>query len=353
MADILSSLLQQVNDAILDAESLKIIGGQTKDGMLSRDVTGQPINLSEHSGIVHYDPTELVLTARAGTRISTINEELSRHKQRLPFEPPLFGEQATLGGSVATNLSGPNRPWAGAVRDVVLGIQMINGRGKVLRFGGQVMKNVAGYDVSRLQTGALGTLGILTEISIRVLPEPEYEKTCRWEMPPSEAIDYMNRLSGTPKPINAITWCNNHLYVRLSGAKDSVLDTLDKLNKTPMENAAQFWRDIKDQKHSFFLGGEPLWRLSVKSTAPMLLPYNDTMIDWGGALRWVKGHYSLEEVGNFSERSGGHAILFRGGDRSGEVRHSLSPSLKNIHKNLKHAFDPEHIFNRGAMYSWM
>jgi glycolate oxidase FAD binding subunit len=271
----------------------------------------------------------------------------------LSFEPPHLGENATIGGTLACNLSGPARPWGGSVRDMVLGVRLINGRGEHLRFGGQVMKNVAGYDVARLQAGALGSLGVITEVSLKVLPKPETTISLRFEMEQEAAIRRMNVFAGTPKPISGAVWVGGVLYVRLSGAEDAVQSTYDEWGGDRLPENSTFWTDLREQKLEFFAGSEPLWRLAIRSTAPTLLDGKDILIDWGGGQRWLRGNHDLSELQLVAERYSGHVTLFKGGDRNKEVRQELSDMQKQIHIGLKRAFDPEGILNPGSLYSWM
>ena len=262
---------------------------------------------------------------------------------------------ATLGGCVAAGLSGPRRAAAGAVRDFVLGIRMLDGRGNELRFGGQVMKNVAGFDVSRLMTGSLGTLGAILEVSLKVLPQPVAETTLRFEKTAGEAIKTINEWAGKPLPVSATAWNGGDLRVRLSGAAAAVeaaMKTLGGERISPAQ-AERYWQGIREHTDPFFKTRQPLWRLSLKSTTPPLSLPGAQMIEWGGALRWLASDADAQTVRDAAKAGGGHATLFRGGDKSIGVFHPLPPALMTIHRNLKRAFDPAGIFNPGRLYDSM
>lgn len=351
--DISHELIEQVKQASSDATKLRIVGAGSKNFM-GRQSGGQPISVAEHSGIVSYEPIELVLTARAGTPLVEINAALAEHNQRLAFEPPLFDGRATLGGTLACHLSGPGRPWNGSIRDHVLGIRLINGRAEQLRFGGQVMKNVAGYDVSRMQAGAMGTLGVISEVSLKVMPKPDASKTLKQEMHAAQAITEMNRLAGQSKPLTAACWFDNHLYLRLEGASSAVNSTVSQWPGTVLEDSDALWTELREQQLDYFLGDNtPLWRFSVNSNAQHFLPNADWLIDWGGSQRWLRGDFATAELEALAKSSGGQVSLYRGGDRLQEVFHTQPEALRQLHQRLKQAFDPNGIFNPGRLYSWM
>jgi glycolate oxidase FAD binding subunit len=270
----------------------------------------------------------------------------------LAFEPPYYGDGATLGGCVAAGLSGPRRPYAGAVRDFVLGVRILDGKGDELRFGGQVMKNVAGYDVSRLMAGSLGTLGVLLEVSLKVLPVPPAETTLRLKRTEAEAITLMNEWAGKPLPVSATAFRDGDLGVRLSGARVAVDAAARKIGGAVVDDAqsAQFWTGIREHTDPFFGGSGPLWRLSVNSTTPPLDLPGQQLIEWGGALRWLKSAADAKTIRDAAARSGGHATLFHGGDKSVGAFHPLAPALTKLHRNLKQAFDPAGILNPGRLY---
>ncbi|MGZ8352717.1 MAG: glycolate oxidase subunit GlcE, partial [Allosphingosinicella sp.] len=291
------------------------------------------------------------------TPLAEVEAALAAERQMLPFEPPHFvpstgNGTATIGGIVATGLSGPRRPYAGAVRDFVLGTRIVNGKGEDLNFGGRVIKNVAGYDVSRLMTGALGTLGIITEISFKVLPRPRAEATIAFELSEADAIVSANQWAGQPLPLSATAWQDGVLRVRLSGAETAVAAARAKLGGEPVADADAYWRDLREQRLPFFAPGQPLWRLSVPQTAEPLPLARPALVEWGGGLRWVAGEMDALTVRSTAERAGGHATLFRGGDKSVGVFHPLKPAIAKIHRRLKAAFDPAGILNPGRMYDF-
>lgn len=354
MADNLQTLQEQVLHARDGGHKLNIVGGGTKAFMgRAADPDADTLNLGEHTGIVDYHPVELVLTVRAGTTLQEIEATLAEEGQALHFEPPHFGESSTIGGTLACNLSGPARPWAGSVRDQVLGVRLINGKGEHLRFGGQVMKNVAGYDVSRLQAGAMGTLGVLTEISMKVMPKPAATLTLVQEMAADEVIHYMNSRAAEPKPITAACWLDGKVYLRLSGARSAVEATAQKWSGDVMENGDQFWRQIQDMNNDFFTGDDPLWRFSVGSTAANPKLDGPWLIDWAGSQRWYRGNAELKQMEALAKEARGQVSLFRGGDREGEVMQHQPDALKGIQRRLKNAFDPDGIFNPGRLYCWL
>jgi glycolate oxidase FAD binding subunit len=259
---------------------------------------------------------------------------------------------ATLGGCIAAGLSGPRRPYAGSVRDLVLGVRLLDGRGTDLRFGGQVMKNVAGYDVSRIMAGSLGTLALILEASVKTLPRVPAEKTLQLEMSEAAAIDVLNRWAGAGLCISATAWCRGELSVRLSGASAAVKAAIDAIGGRRMEDepARRFWAGVRDQQHPFFQAGLPLWRLSLpQTTGPLALP-GEQLIEWGGGLRWLRSAAEGLVLRETAARVGGHAMLFRGGERSGDVFEALSEPLRRIHRELKAVFDPASVFNPGRMY---
>ena len=372
----IDQLAATIREAARQKRPLCIRGGGTKD-FYGGPVHGYKLNTGDYRGIVAYEPTELVITARAGTPLAEIEAALLEQDQMLAFEPPYFGDlpspltplppgagegnvvpakpamrMATLGGCVAAGLSGPRRSYAGAVRDFVLGARILDGKGDDLRFGGQVMKNVAGYDVSRLMAGSLGTLGVLLEVSLKVLPLPASEATLVLKCGEADAISLMNGWAGQPLPITATAYRDGDLGVRLSGARVAVDAAVAKISGAPVApaQAIRFWTGIREHADPFFADSRPLWRLSVASTAPPLDLPGHQLIEWGGALRWLKSTADARTLRDAAARSGGHATLFRGGDKSGGVFHPLPPALMKLHRNLKQAFDPAGVLNPGRLY---
>ena len=352
-SDISQQLQQQIQYAFNQKTALCIVGGNSK-AFYGRAVSAETLSVAEHRGVLNYEPTELVITARAGTPLYEIEKILDDNGQMLPFEPPAFTSEATIGGTIACNLSGPRRAYAGAARDFLLGCKIINGKGEILTFGGEVMKNVAGYDVSRLMAGALGTLGVLLEVSLKVLPKAEMEATQLINSSHIDALDKIHQLSMTPLPISASSFHDSVLRVRLSGAEKAVEAAINSIGGDSMDNAGQYWHELKEQRLVFFNTDKPLWRISLASDIDSLgLPADyendDCLYEWGGALRWLKSHVPAHTIQSTAAKLGGHATLFRG-DEQHSVFQPLTPGLLRIHKNLKQAFDPENILNPGKLY---
>jgi glycolate oxidase FAD binding subunit len=346
-----TAFAERIKAAAAERRALRFRGGGSKD-FYGHALQGELLETRGHSGIVAYEPTELVVTARCGTSLVELEKTLFGHGQFLPFEPPHFGAGATIGGCVAAGLSGPRRASAGAVRDFVLGAQIVDGRGQLLRFGGQVMKNVAGYDLSRLLTGSLGTLGLILEVSLKVLPKPRAELTLSLEMPQPRALESMNRWAGQPLPISASAWSDGELGLRFSGAESAIRAAAAKLGGAAVEagQAERYWSGIREQSAPFFSGGTPLWRLSLPSRAPQLDLPGAQLIEWGGALRWLKSNAEAGIVRAAAARAGGHATLFRATDKAAGAFAPLPPEAARLHRDLKKAFDPAGIFNPGRLY---
>lgn len=342
------SLIDRIRDAHAHETPLIIHGGGSKSFYGNHD-EGEVLSTRGLAGVVDYQPKELVLTARAGTPLADIEALLGEHGQMLAFEPPHFGGPATLGGSIAAGLSGPRRPYAGAARDFVLGVRMIDGTGQPLRFGGQVIKNVAGYDVSRLMAGALGTLGVITEVSLKVLPKPAAETTLQFELDEADAIVKMNRWAGQPLPLSATCWHAGLLTVRLSGAESAVHAAHARLGGEAVRDAGAFWQRLRDQATPFF-DKRPLWRLAVKPTAPPLDLGDAQWIEWGGAVRWIASGLPAAMLREAATNAGGHATLFRGKPPADGAFAPLAPALAALHRSLKQRFDPKGILNRGRLY---
>jgi glycolate oxidase FAD binding subunit len=347
----LARLQETIRDAAAAQRQLLIRGGGSKD-FYGNPPRGEPLDTRDHAGIVSYEPTELVISARCGTPLAEIQKTLDEQKQMLAFEPPQFGAGATLGGCVAAGLSGPRRAAAGSVRDAMLGAKIVDGRGELLSFGGQVMKNVAGYDVSRLLAGSLGTLGLIVEASLKLLPRPAMELTHRFDMPQSQALEALRRWGGQPLPISASAWRDGRLALRFSGAPSAVQAAAQKLGgeSVAAEAAAAFWGGVREQTDSFFAGDAPLWRLSLPAQAPMLELTGEQLLEWGGALRWLRSDADAATVRSAASRVGGHATLFRAIDKREGAFTPLPPLLARLHRDLKKTFDPAGIFNPGRMY---
>ncbi|MDE2441143.1 MAG: glycolate oxidase subunit GlcE [Betaproteobacteria bacterium] len=345
----LEDIVQAVKAAHDGNTALRIRGIGSKDfygGLLS----GEMLDVATYRGIVAYEPTELYITAKCGTLLTEVEAELAAKGQMLAFEPPRFSG-ATVGGCVAAGLSGPRRQQAGAVRDFVLGVKLIDGTGQVLNFGGQVMKNVAGYDVSRLLAGSMGTLGVLAEVTLKVLPRPVAEQTLVFSMSERDAVSRLNQWAGQPLPISSSFWYDECLWLRLSGAQAAVDAAAHKLGGELAGDMAQHWESIREQTHTAF-AGDILWRLALPSTAGEPGLAGLRAIEWGGALRWYAGEQ--EAVRGAAGRLGGHAVLYRAPEslrcREGAFA-PLSPALLALHRRLKKSFDPKGILNPGRLYA--
>ena len=328
---------------------LRLRGGGSKDfygGLLA----GEVLDVADHRGILEYEPTELFIKARAGTPLAEIEAALAERGQMLPCEPPRFG-RATLGGCVAAGLSGPRRQQVGAVRDFVLGVTLVDGTGQTLVFGGQVMKNVAGYDVSRLMAGSLGTLGVLTEVTLKVLPRPVAERTLVFELDEATAIARLNAWGGQPLPVSASFWHQGRLWLRLSGAVAAVAAASARLGGTEVADAAPFWDSVREQTHPAF-AGELLWRLALPTRTPPLGLGGLRAIEWGGGLRWYADEAA--DPRGAAASAGGHAVLYRAPESRRLLEGAFAPlptPLLALHRRLKEVFDPRRILNPGRLYA--
>ena len=347
------SVLKDFGERIVAADAakapLQLRGAGTKDFYGER-LVGEALDTRAYSGIVDYEPSELVITARCGTPLSMIAAELEGHRQFLPFEPPAFGGDPTIGGVVAAGLSGPRRASAGAARDFVLGASLLNARGELLHFGGQVMKNVAGFDVSRLLCGSLGILGLITQASIKVLPRPRAEITLQFDFDAANALDRFNAWRAQPLPISATAWHAGIASVRLSGSPSAVRSARDALGGEALDEGRSdsWWRSLRDQTLPFFRESVGrLWRLSLPATASLEATGGD-LIEWSGALRWLRSAAAAGEIRQTAEKLGGTAMLWHG-PRDTAMFHPLAPVNLELHRRLKQQFDPHGIFNRGRL----
>lgn len=351
-----AALIEQFKSAINQRQSIMIEGSGSKSfyGLpISADTT---ISTVAHQGVINYEPSELVISVRAGTRLSDIEALLDKHGQRFPFEPPHFSADSTIGGVVASGLSGPIRPYDNAVRDAVLGVTMINGKGECLKFGGQVMKNVAGYDVSRLMAGTLGTLGMMLEISLKVVPKPAAEITLRQSLSAGDALKKLREWAGKPTCISASYWHADELSIRLSGNADAVNESRKLIGGETLANAETEWIAIRDQSHHFFTQEQcPLWRLSVAPASSLLELAGEQLIEWSGGQRWLRSDEPAHRIRAAAVAAGGHASLFRYHKKAlpddGNVFALLNPMQKTLHANLKTAFDPQGLINPGRLYA--
>ena len=356
--DFVPAAIDRIRAAAASGSKLRIRGGGSKD-FYGETLQGDILDTTPFSGVISYEPSELVVTALAGTPLAELEALLLAQGQCLPFEPPHFAGGSTVGGMVAAGLSGPARASVGAVRDYVLGVKLINGKGEHLTFGGQVMKNVAGYDVSRLMVGAMGTLGLLIEISIKVLPIAPLEATLKFEMTQAEALQKLNAWGGQPLPLNASCWLSEGgigtLYLRLRGAKAAVESACAKLGGQKIDNAAASadWQRARDQQLQWFAGRSAehdLWRRSVPQTTPPLDLPGLPLIEWHGGLRWLQAAPdSAEQLRQAASAHGGHATLFVAAGarktRATDRFDALKPPLDRIHRELKREFDPAGVFN--------
>ena len=355
-------MIDQFKERIRQGKPLRIRGAGSKD-FYGNAPQGDVLDTRGYAGIVAYEPTELFITAKCGTTLAEIEAALAAQGQCLPFEPPRFSANstvggaivggATVGGAVAAGLSGPRRASAGSLRDYVLGVKLLDGEARELTFGGQVMKNVAGYDVSRLIAGSLGTLGLITEVTLKVLPKPVAEATLRFDMNPSDALDKINRWAGQPLPIVASCWQDGVLTLCLGGARAAVEAAQLKLGGTKVSaGETAFWNDLRDQTLPFF-SAETLWRLSVPSVAPAIDLPGEQLIEWGGALRWLKSDASADTIRAAAAQAGGSAMLYRAPAELKAQVGAFAPlpaPLMKLHKNLKATFDPQGILNPGRLY---
>ncbi len=343
------ALINNFRARVLARQPLRIRGHGSKD-FYGGPLEGQILDTTVYRGILNYEPSELVITARCGTPLAEIQATLAERGQCLPFDPPRFDAKGTIGGAIASGLSGPARLSVGAARDFMLGVTLMDGEGRVLKFGGEVMKNVAGFDVSRLMAGSLGTLGLLLDLSIKVLPVPVCDRTLSLAVDEVTALTLMNQWAGRPLPISATAWHEGQLYVRLAGAKAAVESAQADIAKVSRGDTAleTIWAELRDHRHSFFAGDTPLWRLALPTTAPVT-NLGAALIEWGGGLRWLRGTHDPASIRATAASLGGHATQFRGGDKSVGVFQPLAPAVLRLHQQLKARFDPHGVFNPGRL----
>ena len=349
---VLSGWRERILAAAAARHALRLKGAATKD-FYGESLDGEVLDLTGWRGIVDYEPSELVITARCGTPLSELEAALAASGQFLAFEPPAFGADPTIGGVVAAGLSGPRRVYAGATRDFVLGTRLLSAQGELLRFGGQVMKNVAGFDVSRLLCGSLGILGVITEVSLKVLPRPRLEQTVRLELSAVVAVECFNRWAAQPLPLSGAAWHQGNAWVRLSGAPSAVQAARARIGGELLGEAAaeDHWNALRHCHHPF-LAAEVLWRLSLPPTAPPLPLAGEPLIDWGGAVRWYANPHAGTAVREAARAAGGTALCWRGA-APGQRFHPLPPAVAKLHQRLKERFDPHGIFNPGRLIAGM
>jgi len=346
----LQSLQEHVRAAAEARRPLRIRAGGSKD-FYGGPLAGELLDVGALSGISDYEPTELTVTAKAGTPLSEIERALAERGQMLACEPPTFGGRATLGGAIAAGLSGPRRAYCGALRDFVLGIVLIDGRGALLRFGGKVIKNVAGFDVSRLMAGSLGTLGLIAEATLKTVPQPRAECTLQFAMNASQALESMLRWATRPLPLSATAWQDGVLRVRLSGAEAAVHLAHADLGGELVSDATKYWEDVREQRLELLAVPRELWRVSLPPRSPHLPDGGRTLIEWGGSLRWLPGPQDAGALHALAARLGGHALLYRAAAKPpAGCFQPLPPGMLALHRRLKAAFDPHGIFNPGRLH---
>ncbi len=357
---LLEPFVQRIRLAADRMQPLCIRGGGSKD-FYGEPPQGELLETAPLAGVGSYEPSELVVTVGAGTLLHELEALLAAQGQCLPFEPPHFSPgRATVGGMVAAGLSGPARASAGSVRDYVLGMTLVNGKGEVLVFGGQVMKNVAGYDISRLMAGAMGTLGLIAEVSLKVLPLAPAQATLRFEWDQARALQQLNAWGGQPLPLNASCWVQDagvpQLYLRLRGAVAAVESACRTLGGDRIDDAqaGRDWDACRDQRLPWFqVGGRDLWRISVPQTAPVLALPEPPLVEWHGGLRWVRADADAgAAVREAAAAAGGSATLFRSPAGAPGVSRfdRVSAPIDRIQRELKRQFDPAGIFNRGRLF---
>ncbi|WP_417331028.1 glycolate oxidase subunit GlcE [Halomonas cupida] len=353
--DDLANLAERLQQADRDGSAIRIEGGGTRY-FTGRQVTGEVLSTRQHRGITSYDPVELIVSVRSGTLLQELEASLAEQGQMLPFEPPRLGEQGTVGGMVASGLSGPRRPWAGAVRDFVLGMRVLDHQGREQRFGGEVMKNVAGYDLSRLMVGAQGSLGLITEVSLKVLPIAGTSRSLRLEMSRDQAMQKLSVWGRKPLPLSGATWHDGALHLRLEGGPGSVTDTAAMIGGDRLDD--RYWQQLRDwqlplfSRESLHTDPRPLWRLSLPAqTPPLPLPELEDAIqidDWAGCQRWLRTDIDATTLREACTRAGGHATCFTPGHTTPFT--PLASAVARYHRQLKQQLDPRGIFNPGRLY---
>lgn len=351
-----TQLLEQVEQAVANKTVLTICGGNSKRDLgdsSTEKVQGADLSLLSHSGVTDYDPTELVVSVRAGTPLSDLNRTLDEAGQMLPFEPPQLPD-STIGGVLACGLSGPRRPFSGSARDYVLGTRVINGQAQDLSFGGKVMKNVAGYDVSRLQIGAWGTLGVLLDVSMKVLPKPELELTVQHSGDANDLLSFA-ALMRRPLPLSGAMMINKDRFIRLSGSRMAVESAASDLGGERVDEADKLWASVRDHNHAFFdidaSAGESLWRISVADHAPHLALEGHWLYEWAGAQRWLKTTQAASEVFAVVEAAGGHATRYTPSSIIAEPAFQpLHGAMQRLQARVRDSFDPQRLFNRGRFH---
>ena len=345
--DIEAELATQIAAVAASGGAVEIIGGGSKK-FYGAALDALAIEVAGHSGVIDYDPAELVITLRAGCRLSEVEALLAENRQMFAFEPPHFAPEATIGGMVASGLAGPRRGFAGSIRDFVLGVKMLDGRGDVLQFGGRVIKNVAGFDVSRLLVGSLGTLGVLLEVFIRVVPMYVTETTLAFEHATADAhIRWVNELGSQPYPLSASAWYAGTSRLRLSGSEQGVEHAIAELGG---ERENYDWAELREQSHDLFLREQPITRVSLPPASPNMAADRAQVIEWGGAQRWLSGEIDIAALRERASQLGGSVCAFRDHATDVAVFQPLAPAMLKLQRSIKSSFDPAGIFNAGRIY---
>jgi glycolate oxidase FAD binding subunit len=347
------NLEQQLRQAVQRACEKRTplcIQGNGSKSFYGRTARGEPLRVADHRGIVAYEPGELTITVRCGTRVKDVESVLASENQMLAFEPPRHTDDATMGGILACGFSGPRRMHAGSVRDSLLGLSCISGEGRTLRLGGAVMKNVAGFDAFRLMVGAMGTLAVMLDATFKVLPRSECHDTRVFECDADQAIAMMNAWASRPIPVSATAWHDGRLYARLEGTAEAVAGAQRELGGDGLDDASGFWRALRDHRHSWLSRPDMLWRIALPPATPQLPIVGEWLIEWGGAQRWLRTAMAPKFVREMCVRYRGHATVYRGGDRDGSVFHPLPAPVLQMHRRLKEAFDPRGILNPQRLY---
>lgn len=365
---------QRVRAAAAAGTPLRIVGSGSKSFLAAGAGEGEVLDMGMHRGVIDYEPSELTVTARAGTPLIEVEDLLARESQHLAFEPPRlrWGRRGpavpgadgagTWGGMIAAGLSGPARFAVGSVRDHVLGLTLVNGRGEILRLGGKVMKNVAGFDLARVVTGSMGTLGVILDATIKIAPRPMSHLSLRFELHEAEALAQLNAWAGQSLPMDANAWWDDQLIVRLQGLPAAVQAAAQRMGGEPLEHrdSLAFWQGLRDQADEFFLRARQavdaspqvtLWRLSLPPTTPAFSMPGEHLNEWCGGLRWWCTSMPAAQVRELAREKGGHATPFYTRDPQGPALSELTPLLARWNREVKRAFDPDHLFNRARLFS--
>lgn len=353
-----TTYIQQIKSAIQAKSSLCIKGSNSKHFLGRKHNCQEILNTSDHTGIVYYEPTELVLRVRSGTRIAEIEQTLAQHKQCLSFNPPKFGPDTTIGGAIASGLCGPNLPYWGSVQDAVLGLQLINGEGTLLNFGGQVIKNVAGYDISRFIVGSMGTLGLISEVAIKVIPQPAEMITLRYQLDEQQAIKVLYEYKHAALPLSASAYVDSYLYLQFAGSKAAINTVTSMLGKDWQTVEQQFWQQLRDHQLDFFQQNKTLWRITMPAGS-MLTTFKDSITDamnktsimeWDGMQHWIFSDMPEQEIRSIVKSHAGQAHCFRSENDLDSVFQPLPAGLQDLSFKTKLVFDPYQIFNPNRLY---